>query len=55
MPTLLLEKPSKSSKSKEYLEALARRLSLWTEERTDELLHEFQTIQDRLKAPDNAS
>ena len=29
MPAFLLQKPSTSSKSKEHLEALTRRLSLW--------------------------
>ena len=54
MLALLFQKSSKSSKSKELLEALTRRLSLWNEWRIDELLYEGQTIQDRLKAPENA-
>ena len=49
-----LQKPSKSSTSKEHLEALTRRLSLWNERKINELLYEGQTIQDRLKAPENA-
>ena len=49
-----LQKPSKSSTSKEHLEALTRRLSLWNEGKINELLYEGQTIQDRLKAPENA-
>ena len=55
MLALLLQKPIKSSKSKEHLEALTRRLSLWNEGKIDELLYEGQTIQDRLKAPENAT
>ena len=54
MLALLFQKSSKSSKSKEHLEALTRRLSLWNEWRIDELLYEGQTIQDRLKASENA-
>ena len=50
-----LQKPSKSSKSKEHLEALTRRLSLWNEGGTDGLLYEGQTTQDRLKGPENAT
>ena len=45
----------KCSKSKEYLEALVRRLSLWNEGRIDELLFEGRTMQDRLKAPENTT
>ena len=45
----------KFSKLKEDLEALARRLSLWNEGRIDELLFEGQTMQDRLKAPENTT
>ena len=50
MPALLLQKPSKFSKSNEQLEALSRWLSLWDEGRIDELLHEDRTIQDCLKS-----
>ena len=55
MPALLLQKPSKSSKSKEHLEALTRRLTLWNEGKIEDLLHEGETIQSRLKTPENAS
>ena len=54
MSALLLQKPSKSSKSKEHLEAQSRRLSLWNQGRIDELLYEGQTIQDHLKAPETS-
>ena len=43
IPALLLQKPSKSSKSKEHLEALTRRVSLRNEGKIDELLYEGQT------------
>ena len=55
MPALLLQKPSKPSKSKEHLKALTRRVSLSNERRTNELLCEGQIIQDHLKAPENAT
>ena len=55
MPALLIQKPRKSSKSKEHLEELTRRLSLWNEGRIDELLYEGQTMQDCLKVPENAT
>lgn len=40
MLALLPQKPNKSSKSKEYLEELTTRLTLWTEGRMDELINE---------------
>ena len=49
MPVLLLQKPSKSSKSKDH-HALERRLNLWEEGKIEELLYEGQTIQERLKS-----
>ena len=55
MPALLLQKPSKSSKSKEHLEAPTKRLLLWNKGRIDELLYESQTTQDRLKAPESTA
>ena len=50
MPALLLQKPSKSSKSKDHHAALERRLNLWEEGKIEELLYEGQTIQERLKS-----
>ena len=44
MSALLLQKPSKSSKSKDHHAALQRRLKLWEEEKTEELLYEGQTV-----------
>ena len=54
MPTKKKKKSSEPSKSKKHLEAPGR-LSLWTERRIDELLHELQTIKDCLKALNNAT
>ena len=49
MPNLLLQKPSKSSKSKDHQQALERRLELWTDGEFEELFHEGETIQLSLK------
>ena len=48
MPNLLLQKPSRNSKSKDHLEALERRLHLWKEGELTELLIEGETIQKSL-------
>ena len=45
MPNLLLQKPSKISKSKEHLE---RRLDVWQNREFEELLFEGDTIQKLL-------
>ena len=50
MPALLLQKPSRASKSKDHLTALSRRISLWMQGNIKDLLHECNTIQDQLKA-----
>ena len=49
MPALLLQKPSKNSKSKVHLVSLERRLKLWEEGDISNLLHEGETIQQRMK------
>ena len=49
MPALLLKKPSKSSKSKDHVEALKRRLELWLKGDINELVLECETIQNRMK------
>ena len=49
MPSLLLQKPSKNSKTKDHISALNRRLELWGEGKFDELLWEALTIQRGLK------
>ena len=48
MPALLLQKPSKTSKAKDHLKAIERRLRLWEEGNITELVNENKTIQDRL-------
>ena len=50
MPSLLLQKPSKESKSKDHLEALERRMELWQSGDLLELLQESLTIQRNLKS-----
>ena len=50
MPSLLLQKPSKESKSKDHLEALERRMKLWQSGDLLELLQESLTIQRNLKS-----
>ena len=49
MPALLLQQPSKNSKSKDHLVSLERRLKLWEEGDIRNLLHEGETIQERMK------
>ena len=44
MPCLLLQKPSKTSKAKDHLLALERRLLLWKNGDIEELVHEGETI-----------
>ena len=48
MPSLLLQKPHRSSKVKEHIRCLECRLKLWTEGDLDGLLREGRTIQRRL-------
>ena len=49
MPALLLQKPSKNSKSKDKLVSLERRLKLWEEGNISNLAHERETIQESVK------
>ena len=49
MPSPLLQKPSKDSKTKAHTKALERRLRLWTDEHLAEILKEGETIQSTLK------
>ena len=49
MPALLLQKPSKSSKSKDHLVLLDRCLKLWEGGDIRNSLHEGETIQERMK------
>ena len=48
MPSLLLQKPSKTSKAKDHSEALVRRLRLWRQGDISELVREGETIQNQL-------
>ena len=50
MPSLLLQKPSQKSKSKDHLRALEWRLELWESGEVMELLNESGTIQKNMKA-----
>ena len=50
MPAFLLQKPSKSLKSKDHHAALERRRKLWEEGKIEELLYKGQTIQEKLKS-----
>ena len=50
MPNLLLQKPSKCSKSKEHLKTLERRLLSWYTGDLIELFREGETIQQSLKS-----
>ena len=48
MPALPLQKPSKTSKVKDHLRALERRIRLWEEGNIIELVNESKAIQERL-------
>ena len=48
MAALHLQKPSKTSKAKDHLKALKRKLRLWEEGNITELVNECETIQERL-------
>ena len=50
LPSLLLQKPSKKSKTKDHCAALQRSLTLWHDGNVLELLKEEATIQDTLKS-----
>ena len=49
MPALLLQKPSKRSKTSDHVAALKRRLEAWSEGRIEDLLREGKAIQGRLQ------
>ena len=48
MPMLLLQKPHRTSKSKDHVSCLERRMQLWKDGALSDLLLEGRTIQDRL-------
>ena len=52
MPSLLLQKPSKNSKSRDHLKALERRMDLWI---SGEILHEGEAIQKDLRPSNTTS
>ena len=49
MPSLLLQKPSKTSKAKDHVLALMKRLELWHQGEFEQLFHESRSIQSTLK------
>ncbi len=51
LPILLLQKPHHSSKSREHVACLERRLTIWKTGHIDALLQEGRTIQGRLPKP----
>ena len=55
MPALLLQKPSKTSKSKDHLKALERRLEVWNKGDITALFREAETLQQRLPKPQEKS
>lgn len=48
LPILLLQKPSRSSKAKDHIACIERRLPLWRDGQLDDLLAEGRTLQERL-------
>ena len=52
MQSLLLQKPSKNSKSRDHLKALERRMDLWI---SGEILHEGEAIQKDLRPSNTTS
>ena len=48
LPILLLQKPSRTSKTKQHIALLERRLGLWASGDLDELVREGRAIQQRL-------
>ena len=53
LPILLLQKPSKKSKTKDHIKCLERRLANWSNGDLEELVKESRTLQHRL--PSNGS
>ena len=46
MPTLLLQKPRKNSKSKDHLKSLERKFEIWKEGNISQIYEDGKTIQD---------
>ncbi len=56
LPSLLLQKPARSSKNKDHIRCIERRFPLWRNGQIDELLAEGRTLQNRLsKLPTNTN
>ena len=53
LPILLLQKPSRISRTKQHIVLLERRLGLWSNDDLDELVREGRVIQQRM--PKNGS
>ena len=49
LPSLVLQKPSRKSKTKEYARLIVHRLKLWQDGQLTELIDEGETIQRRLR------
>ena len=49
LPSILLQKPSKTSKAKEHLAKLGQRMLLWKEGKVDDLMRENRCIQRKLQ------
>ena len=55
MPTLLLQKPRKNSKSKDHLKSLERRFEIWKEGNISQIYEEGKTIQDWLESDESSN
>ena len=53
--TLVTQKPTRTSKSKDHISCLERRMLLWSDGNLNELILEGRTIQNRLKTSNRAS
>ena len=51
MPALLLQKPSKTSKAHDHVNALERRLLQWRRGEIEALVREAETLQSRMPKP----
>ena len=54
-PALMLQKPSKMSKSREHCKKLEDRLAAWKDSRIDELIQECRIIQRRLSSNERSN
>ena len=49
MPNLLLQKPSRNSRAKDHINALKRRMELWSDGKLSDLINKGNPIQSRLR------